>query len=468
MSAEEELQHDPAYVGDEFHGDDFAAGDEPFDLHFPLCSKSWEVELPECITSMSLSPKGTLLIATTVDDEILILDTATGETKFTLAGHKGGTNKAAFVTGVIVASCGEDGRLKIWNVAHQTCVAEVVIDGVDADRSPYGHSVNGLSLSPDGKMIVVCSGKSVIGCSIRDGPSAPKVKVYPPLPSTVEMVRCDTNGNMLASYNGGVTLWDMSRSEADLQAIDLPYDVSRSIFRLPNSIGFLYFICMYRSSYKTFKYLKCTDLMRIIFMFLQGACLSVDIDQKSEWLVTGCHDASLHIFHLAPSEDGQGVHLSELTCGGYDGKVKHSDFAPNGSPLMASSGGTSCTVWDFSSSPAGSIPTVTVGHTGGITCQAWQQDGPYLLTGGKDGRVLAYHVVRDAEPGTPNLCPPAAEAAHEDGSADGDEVTALQVGRNGVVFVGHVSGVVRRWELPPEEKEDVGVGAAAAGFSEQL
>lgn len=54
----------------------------------------------------------------------------------------------------------------------------------------------------------------------------------------------------------------------------------------------------------------------------------------------------------------------------------------------ATPGGDKNTVWDFRSGPSGSTPTLTVGHRGTITVQAWQPDGGgWLATGARDGRI---------------------------------------------------------------------------------
>lgn len=114
-------------------------------------------------------------------------------------------------------------------------------------------------------------------------------------------------------------------------------------------------------------------------------------------------------------------------------------------------------MWDFKDSPAGSVPTLTVGHRGSIACQGWQPDGDFLATGGKDGVVFVYDVA-DAMPGTPNICLPGIRAGVVGGG--GDALTELVWGLDGVLFTGHLSGFVRRWQisLAPEGEE-----AAAAG-----
>ena len=140
-----------------------------------------------------------------------------------------------------------------------------------------------------------------------------------------------------------------------------------------------------------------------------------------------------------------------MTCGGYERAVKFLDFNKTGR-WMASVGGTRGIIWDFSISPQGSIPTLTMGHTSGITCQSWMPDEPYLLaTGSKDGKILFHDVEDIAQEGEPNICMPGVVAVCEEEENKDDEATALLWGMEGVFYVGHVSGKVRAWCLPEPE-----------------
>ncbi|GAB4820630.1 hypothetical protein N2152v2_007676 [Parachlorella kessleri] len=402
--------------------------DEFGDLAIPNCTLRWEVELPESTIALALSPKEQLVAVGTVEDEICLLDVATGEVKFRLAGHDGGTNAVAFLSGNTLVSAGEDGKTRVWNVGRQSCIHELAIDAVEPDTSPSGFSVSHLAVAPDASSFAVAAGKSVVRFSLdsQQGPSAePKRKAFPPLASTVEALRFDRQGNLMAAYYGGVTYWDFSRTEEQRQALDLPY---------------------------------------------QGACLSLDATPTADWVVAGCHDSSVHIYHFKRQEEA-GVELEEMQCGGYEGKVTLVDFDRRGRH-MASAGGERNIVWDFSKTPAGSLPTLTFGHRKPISCQGWQPDGDLLATGGRDGRIYLYDVA-DAMPNRdgPSMCLPGALADRM-----GDEVTQLRWASNGRILAGYLSGFVRLWELPvaesseEEEEEAEGTGSgdtapAAAGSS---
>lgn len=303
---------------------------------------------------MGLSPKGQLLAVGTVDDAIPVLDVASGKVAHTLAGHDGGTNGLAFLSGNSLASVGEDGSARVWNVARAACLHQLPVDADGADRwaggcgapacgcaacrlsggqpgaglpclasaasrgqarrgvaaagwgcgqgsavvhhlhlTPHwspaavrcrtgsGHSVGHLTGAPGAKSFACSAGRLVtiftLGASPQQQPSR---RVLGPLDSTVggagreqgerrhaagslgrmlclgrtfayvhgqgcarpachtacqartwltaarsqvESLRFDRRGNLLATYNGGVSYWNFERREEDKQELGLPH-----------------------------------------------------------------------------------------------------------------------------------------------------------------------------------------------------------------------------------------------------
>eukprot|EP00887_Chlorella_sp_A99_P001420 scaffold8.g1420.t1 len=375
----------------------------------PRMKMRWEVELDEAVLALALSPKGKILAAGSCEDEIVCIEVEGGQPRWRLAGHAGGVNALAFLGGNTLASAGEDGAARVWSIARQACTHALEVDAEGADRRARaaaglrtGYSVSHLAASADGARFAAAAGALVTLFGAAGGAAPPARRVLPPLPGTVESLRFDRHGNLLASYYGGLTYWDLRRSEAEGQGLDLPYPAN---------------------------------------------CLSADVSPDATWFVAGAHDQSVHIFHLTHEEEG--TRLDEMTCGGYESKVGAVEFRRDGA-WLASSGGEKGMVWDFSGSPAGSIPVATVGHHAGIAALAWQPDGSLLATAGarKDGLVLLYDMDHALE-GRPRVCLPGTLA---DGAA-GDEVTALVWGAEGALYTGHVSGMVRRWDLPEAPDE---------------
>lgn len=63
-----------------------------------------------------------------------VLEVGGGGVAHTLAGHSGGTNGLAFLSGNSLVSVGEDGVARLWNVARATCLHELRVDAEGGDR----------------------------------------------------------------------------------------------------------------------------------------------------------------------------------------------------------------------------------------------------------------------------------------------------------------------------------------------
>lgn len=243
--------------------------------------------------SLALSPKEKIIAAATAEDDIACLEVSAGEARWKLAGHDGGVNAVAFLGGNTLASAGEDGRVRTWNIAKQQEQQAHVVAEQGADRcssgtgmghraaaaaahaafavaassphcahlhlarslaarlqracghperaaagacqaawpqratarpahsrqplspprTPSGHTVSRLAATPDGKRFAAAAG-SLVTLYTEGGAAS---RVLPPLPGTVESLKFDRHGNLLASYYGGVTYYDLRRSEKEGQ-----------------------------------------------------------------------------------------------------------------------------------------------------------------------------------------------------------------------------------------------------------
>lgn len=98
-----------------------------YPLHLPPVPR--RPHSPSC-----LAPRPPAAQVGTCESEIHVLDVGSGEVRFRLAGHEGGTNALAFLGGNTLASVGEDGRARLWNVGRQACTHELAIDAVEPDK----------------------------------------------------------------------------------------------------------------------------------------------------------------------------------------------------------------------------------------------------------------------------------------------------------------------------------------------
>jgi WD40 repeat protein len=88
------------------------------ELRVPALTRSWEAQLDDYIVRLSFSPARRLLAAAGLGGPIHLLDSATGQSFRTLPGHETGTQCISWShDGALLASGGQDGRVKIWSPA---------------------------------------------------------------------------------------------------------------------------------------------------------------------------------------------------------------------------------------------------------------------------------------------------------------------------------------------------------------
>ena len=92
--------------------------------------------LPACFSVCACTLSASLIASCLVHPppHLAVLDVASGKVAHTLAGHSGGTNGLAFLSGNSLASVGEDGCARLWNVARGSCLHELAVDAEGADR----------------------------------------------------------------------------------------------------------------------------------------------------------------------------------------------------------------------------------------------------------------------------------------------------------------------------------------------
>jgi WD40 repeat protein len=69
------------------------------------------------VTSLAFSPDGSRLASGSLDGTVKLWDVATGQEVLTLTGHNGPVTGVAFAPdhqGRWLASCGDDGSVRVW------------------------------------------------------------------------------------------------------------------------------------------------------------------------------------------------------------------------------------------------------------------------------------------------------------------------------------------------------------------
>jgi WD40 repeat protein len=157
-----------------------------------------------------------------------------------------------------------------------------------------------------------------------------------------------------------------------------------------------------------------------------AACLTAAFSPNGKFLASGTQDGTVHFWNLVTGKDSQ--------MRGYATKVLMTEWSANGRHL-ATAAGNDVVVWDFGGKgPEGTRPLELRGHTERITALAFQPDGTYLVSVGRDWRI--------------SLWQPGKETMAIDAHLSGGEISAIRWSPDGRrVAVGEAKGRVTLYEF---------------------
>ncbi len=94
-------------------------------------TKHWAVALDDCVIDLGWSPDGSTLAAASAAGPVTVFEVADGQVRHEIPGDEEGTNVIAFhpTQSALLASGGQDGRVKLWDTQAGQQVASVDLQG---------------------------------------------------------------------------------------------------------------------------------------------------------------------------------------------------------------------------------------------------------------------------------------------------------------------------------------------------
>jgi WD40 repeat protein len=233
-----------------------------------------------------------------------------------------------------------------------------------------------IAFAPDGKLLATATGKTL---ALWDS-AGEKVHSFEPLAGTIAAIAWDKAGrDLAAAASGAVTVHRVEPPQFSARRYPWP-----------------------------------------------AACLTAAFSPNCKVLASGMQDGTVHFWWLATGKDSQ--------MRGYPNKVTLTEWSAN-SRYLATASGAAVIVWDFGGKgPEGSAPLELTGHTDRITHLAFQPNGPWLVSAGRDWRLTLWQ--------------PGREKQAVDAHLTGGEITAVRWSPDGKrLAVGEAKGRLTIYEL---------------------
>lgn len=247
------------------------------------------------------------------------------------AGHEGGVTRLVRKPGEgnFVASAGEDGRVRLWDLSAQRC-GETLLDESDW--------IEHLEWTPDGQVLAAAARKTI---SLWRGSESLGVW-YDARRRVLAMAWAPDGKRLATASNKGLFLWRMgdgvSGTAEPVQLLTFP-----------------------------------------------GAPVSVAWHARGSALAVGTQDGFLQVWRPAVA----GGKARQLTMRGYTAKVACLAWHPTKS-LIATAGGPDIVLWDIPAKAGKAKGHPLRHHSATVTALGWSGDGSVLASGDRSGRICVW------------------------------------------------------------------------------
>ncbi|MFO0845522.1 MAG: protein kinase [Gemmataceae bacterium] len=368
------------------------------------------------VAGVAASPDGKLVASAGDDGEVKLHDVATGRTVGVLRGHNAGARAVAWrPDGQRLASTGWDDSVRVWDVAEQAEVRSIPLNQPTRHRGAGW----GIAWSRDGGKLAVGTHGSKTVC-LYDAETGRLLRETPEHPGHVTSVAFSPDGGRLVSTSegGSVKLWNAD-SLAEVRSFPGHKGHVRGAAFTPD--GQSLYTAGDDGTVKVWEVETgkekqshaCGTDVRGVAVAPDGATLAAAL---GNWMV-----------QLRRATDGQVLH----TLKGYRHPVLGVAFAAGGSRLATGGWDRTVRLWDVA---AGEPLLPPAGHTGELYHVCASPDGQTIASAGDDGTVRLWDVASRRE-----------KLALK---GDGSPLSGVAFARDGQELIsgGH-DGRVRVWSL---------------------
>ncbi|MDJ1171879.1 WD40 repeat domain-containing protein [Roseofilum sp. BLCC_M154] len=329
------------------------------------------------VYSVSYSPDGQTLASGGNDGTIKVWNLETQAEVATLTGHQEWVYSVSYSPdGKTLASGGADGTIKLWNLETQAEVATLT-----------GHpgGVSSVSYSPDGQTLA--SGGNDGTIKVWNLETQAEVATLPGHPGGVSSVSYSPDGQTLASGGGDATIkvWNLETQEEVATLTGHQYWV--------NSVS-------YSPDGKTLASGGRDATIKVWNLETQaevatltghpGGVTSVSYSPDGKTLASGSGDGTIKVWNLETQEE-------VATLPGHLGGVNSVSYSPDGKTLASGGRDATIKVWNLETEEE--VATLP-GHLGGVYSVSYSPDGKTLASGGDDGTIKVWNLETQEEVAT--------------------------------------------------------------------
>jgi WD40 repeat protein len=341
--------------------------------------KKWQGRIGDYVQDLVWNTDGSYLAAASISGPISIMHTADGSLAHTLAGHTLGTLSLAFGQDpTCLASGGQDGRMKLWDLRHGACTLS----------QPGGADwVDRVAWSTSGRYLAWTGGTT---CYLHDHLHGRVLDMRGEHAATISDLMWAPKEDLLASaIYGGVCLWKPDESN-----VHRSFRWQGASIRLRWSPNQRFIATGDQDASVHFWFVETgVDLRMSGF---PGKVRLLSWDQTSRYLATG----SMHCIAVWDCSGQQGPEgKTPIMLEGIPSAVRSLAYQHAGSFLATGYQNGSIALWDPAGCPDALFAT-SLSHAE-IVQTAWSPDDRLLAVGTDAGDIAVFELSRKKQPNPP-------------------------------------------------------------------